>query len=148
MLSKVEAHTCCVSEVQHKIARLQKLILESKKSGFEHTKSSMGDKYETDREMISQEIEKANLQLQQAQILKQTLAGLPQRKSTLVEPGSLVFTSSSVFYLSVGLGKLKTSSGVFFAISAVSPIGKALLGKAAGNKVTVNTTTLVIKHIA
>lgn len=55
-------------QLTEKITKLENLISETRASSND-TKSSMGDKYETGREMLQQEIN--NLQIQLNEILKQ-----------------------------------------------------------------------------
>ena len=67
-INKEELVNITKSKIQDKIKSLEKLIAETRASNNE-TKSSMGDKYETGREMLQQEIN--NLQVQVNEVIKQ-----------------------------------------------------------------------------
>ena len=67
-MNKEELITIIRQKLSEKIENFEKLIAETRASSND-TKSSMGDKYETGREMLQQEIN--NLQVQLNEILKQ-----------------------------------------------------------------------------
>lgn len=67
-INKEELVNVIKSKIKDKIKSLEKLIAETRASNNE-TKSSMGDKYETGREMLQQEIN--NLQVQLNEVIKQ-----------------------------------------------------------------------------
>ena len=56
-----------------------------------------------------------------------------EKKNVQVELGALVITATAKYFVSVSLGQIKLEGGVYFAISPVSPIGRAMLGKKKGD---------------
>ncbi len=66
-MNKAELLELVKQKISEKIQKLEQLIAETRASNND-TKSSMGDKYETSREMLQQEIN--NLQLQLNEQLK------------------------------------------------------------------------------
>ena len=97
------------AKLSEKIENFEKLISETRASSND-TKSSMGDKYETGREMLQQEIN--NLQVQLNEILKQkdflkTVLPKPSDKS---EKGAIVKTEKGLFFISVSLGEIKLNT--------------------------------------
>ena len=72
-MNKAELLELVKEKISEKIQKLEQLIAETRVSNND-TKSSMGDKYETSREMLQQEINKLELQLNEQlntqQILK------------------------------------------------------------------------------
>jgi LPS O-antigen subunit length determinant protein (WzzB/FepE family) len=94
------------------------------------TKSSMGDKYETSREMIQMEKNKLMNQIDQASQIRNALKQInPLQQNNKVETGSLVYTSNGNFYISAGIGTLlldEPKPREYFAISLLSPMGQAL----------------------
>ena len=60
--------------------------------------------------------------------------------------GSLVITDQGKFYLSISAGQLQLDNETIFAISAVSPIGKMLLGKQKGSSFDFNGKKYLIKE--
>ena len=105
----------------------------SRESSKEETKSSAGDKYETARAMIQQEIDKYSMQLLDAEKQKAILSGLPMTEDSVIRNGSLVITNNGNFLISVSLGQLTIDNKNYFAISSASPIGAILLNKRKGD---------------
>ena len=91
------------TKLSEKIENFEKLIAETRASSND-TKSSMGDKYETGREMLQQEIN--NLQVQLNEILKQRdfLKTVLPKPNDKAEKGAIVKTEKGLFFISVTLG--------------------------------------------
>lgn len=101
------------------------------------SKSNVGDKYETTREMMQIEIEKNLVHLNKFEVLKNELSKIDIYKiHKCVEYGSLVTTNENRYYISIGLGKIGIDNETFFCISLNSPIGKILQNKKAGEKIS------------
>lgn len=66
-MNKAELHTLCLSLAEERIQAIRGSIKDARDASVSDTKSSMGDKYETTREMMSIEIEKLQKQLEDAQ---------------------------------------------------------------------------------
>lgn len=110
-------------------------------------KSSMGDKYETTREMLKQEEQKVATQLelcnrQLSAVMKQELKAYDQ-----VQAGSLVRSGNLYFMILTSIGKLKVENKDIFIVSAVAPISKLLFGKRAGESFSFNKKELVIDEL-
>ena len=98
------------------------------------TKSSSGDKYETGREMMQFELDKQNGQLHQLTLLQAELSKVNlQITHQQAAFGSLVITNQGNYFLSVSLGNVALEAEAYYALSLVSPLGKMLLGKSAGD---------------
>jgi transcription elongation GreA/GreB family factor len=133
MPPKPHFHQVCLNQLQAKIDRLNRSIAEAQQAASEDTKSSAGDKFETSREMMKQEINKLNAQLSQAVKMQQQLGQVnPEASKETVGFGSLVQTNEGLYYFSVSLGKVEVAGQSCFALSMASPLGKALAGKKAG----------------
>jgi transcription elongation GreA/GreB family factor len=115
------------------LRREQVQLEESKGSA---TKSSAGDKHETGRAMMEQELTRIQGQIESARKQLNELGQMPANSSTKVAWGTAVRTKQGVYFLSVPLGRVKESKEPLFAISAGSPLGQLLLGKSAGDSVT------------
>lgn len=133
---KQEIQSSCLMLLDERITRLTQHIQEAQTAASEDTKSSAGDKYETGREMLKQEINKLNLQLNQANQMRQQLNRLSLSASPFgqVVQGSLVQTSEGLYYFAIGLGKVQSADQVVMVISMQSPIGKALNGRQVGDR--------------
>lgn len=122
----------CRQAIDNKIAECTAAISLARESSKEETKSSAGDKYETARAMIQQEIDKYSMQLQDAEKQKALLSALPMTEDSLVRNGSLVITNNGNFFIAISIGQLAIDSKNYFAISSASPIGALLLNKRKG----------------
>jgi transcription elongation GreA/GreB family factor len=113
--------------------------IDAKESRDNDTKSSAGDKYETGRAMMQQEMDQAEKRLAQIKALKNELNRLPiEESSSEIIPGSFVKTTSGLFFLGVSLGKVEIADQVIFAISTASPLGKILHLKKEGDTILFN----------
>jgi len=112
------------------------------------TKSSAGDKYETGREMIQQEIDKLSSQLRQLRTQLQVLERIPTQIPVEVTFGSLTLTDKGYYFLAMGLGKVDFEGNSYFCISVGAPMGKALLGKHQNETATFQQLTLKVMEIA
>ena len=134
--------------VDEKLETFKKVIHSAKESRKNETKSSVGDKYETGRALLQSEIQRNEIQLAKTQQLKNSLYHLDVEKQyQKVEIGSLVLSSRGNFFIGVGLGKLTVEQEPVFMISLASPIGKTLLNKKAGDKLTFQGKEFVIKDV-
>ena len=120
-------------KLSEKIQNFEKLIAETRASNND-TKSSMGDKYETGREMLQQEIN--NLQVQLNEVLKQqdflktSFDKLRMtKKFDKAEKGAIVKTEQGLFFISVSLGEITFENQKIICISPESPLAKAMNGK-------------------
>ncbi|WP_345028011.1 transcription elongation factor [Ravibacter arvi] len=96
-------------------------------------KSSMGDKYETgramaqiDRDMYAQRYDQLKGELE---ALDRITAG----DSSSARLGSLVKTSLGYVLLAVSMGVVETDWGKVLVVSTQSPLGRAVLGRQAGD---------------
>ncbi len=139
MKLKDHIHSKCLGMIQEKLDNLHRELGDLELSYGVETKSSAGDKYETNREMIHQEKGKIAGRLEEVQKQAKVLNQIKVEKSAAaIGLGSLVRTSSGWYYLSVGLGALEVLGHSVFAISPVSPIGKALVSKTVGSSFEIN----------
>lgn len=145
-MNKSEILKAVHEKLDLKIETLEHLISETRASNNE-TKSSMGDKYETSREMVQQEINNLQLQLNENIKSKNSLKFIPVSNLEKIVFGSLVETSSGFFYIAVSLGELKSEDKKIFVISPESPLAKAILGKFKNEKFSLNGYDQVIKNI-
>ena len=132
-MNKSELIKIINQKLSEKIQTFEKLIAETRASNND-TKSSMGDKYETGREMLQQEIN--NLQTQLNEVLKQqdflktSFDKLRMtKKFDKAEKGAIVKTEKGLFFISVSLGEINFDNQKIICISPESPLAKAMNGK-------------------
>ena len=133
-------------KISEKIQKLEQLIAETRASNND-TKSSMGDKYETSREMLQQEINHLQIQLNEHLKSQKILKNINPNPHKIVTLGSLVETEKGKFFIAVSLGELSFSQEKIFVISAESPLAKAMNGKKTGESFVVNNLSQIIKNI-
>lgn len=133
-------------KISEKIQKLEQLIAETRASNND-TKSSMGDKYETSREMLQQEINNLQIQLNEHLKSQKILKNINPNPHKIVTLGSLVETEKGKFFIAVSLGELSFSQEKIFVISAESPLAKAMNGKKTGESFVVNNLSQIIKNI-
>lgn len=145
-MNKQEILNLVQEKLDLKIKTLEKLISDTRTSNNE-TKSSMGDKYETTREMVQQEINNLQVQLNENIKAKNSLKLIPQSKSEKVGFGSLVENANGIFYISVSLGYLDYNNAKVFLISPESPLALAMIGKKENDEFLLNLVKQSIKNI-
>jgi hypothetical protein len=148
-MTKSHINHYCQSVLEERIAAFNAEMKALQADANSDTKSSAGDKFETARSMAQLEIEKLRQRKNQA---LDDLALLIKLQNELqprefIGPGALVQTDNGLFYISAGLGKLAVESIYFFAVSAISPVAKALMGKKPGDLVTINQNNYTILKI-
>ena len=113
------------------------------------TKSSMGDKYETAREMAQQEIEKTSRQMAMLQQWQGVFAQTqPNLTLTVVGIGALIETNKGIFYMAAPMGKIVIENTEIMVISPQSPAGKVMLGRKTEESFILNGTAFRIESVA
>jgi transcription elongation GreA/GreB family factor len=127
---KLELLNQCKSFVNKRLETVQEIISSNQNALQSETKSSAGDKHETGRAMLQLEVEKASQQLAGISQMNQVLSRINvSNNSENVHLGSVIYTDTMNYFLSISAGKLTVRNKIFYAVSASSPIGKMLLGK-------------------
>ncbi len=126
---KKQLYQACLSDIEKRMDTAQKALDDAIAAGNEETKSSAGDKYETGRAMMQMEQDKYRVQLMKTVQTKNELIQIDSGiKCTKVEKGALVHTSHGIFYISVGIGKIRLSNEIYYAVSPEAPLAKAMMG--------------------
>jgi transcription elongation GreA/GreB family factor len=146
--TKEKVFNACLTVLSSKIIEIKNSIESVKESSKNDTKSSMGDKYETSREMLQQEINRLEKQLADANQQLFTLKNIAiNKKSDKIMLGSYVKTSMGDFFITVALGELMVNKLKVFVISPVSPLGKNLQGKQKNDALVINGKEIKILNI-
>lgn len=131
--------TTCKLHVEDRIANLELALKSAHEASIDDTKSSAGDKYETTREMMQQDIARYQMQLAEAKKDESILTGLIQpTHSDFVQNGSIVKTNLGIYFIAISIGVVPIENEKVFVISTQSPIGKLLLKKKIGESFTFN----------
>lgn len=130
-------HNACLGLLKQRSQELAKELISLNESAASDTKSSMGDKYETAREMINLEKEKLAERLEKVNQMTATLQGIdPLMQHKEIEKGAFVQTEVGSYYISVGLGKIDFAEKTIWAISPMAPLAQVMLGKREGDTIT------------
>lgn len=111
-----------------KMQHFENMIADFRTSNNE-TKSSMGDKYETSREMLQQEIMRLQQQLANVQQQKAVLNSMRDLPAPTIGFGSVVTTSAGNFVVAISIGRFKVLEKEYIGISEQTPLAKQLIGK-------------------
>ncbi len=145
---KQQLHNLCTAYIAQREQQIGRAIADARESVANETKSSAGDKYETGREMMQQEIDLNMARLAELQIQKAALVhSATDGSSKGVVPGSVVFTNNGAFYVSISAGQLKVDGKTYYAVSPASPVGSALVGHEAGHTFQLNGKQFVIEGV-
>lgn len=149
MSIKTELISFCQNYIEDHILAATEAIAEARKSSASETKSSAGDKYETSREMLQGVIEQHTHQLQEAQKLRENFQVIIQNPATSkkASAGSVIETDSGNFFLSIPAGITEIQGHKYAMISLYSPIGKLLIEKGKGDKLTFNGKEYTITKV-
>ena len=148
-LTTLTSFAVCLNFIEQRIQTAETALEQAREASNDDTKSSAGDKYETSREMMQQEIDRNKRLLMDAEDNLKVLKSIDITPNTTetVRHGSLVDTSQGSFYISVSAGQLSLDGRSVFAVSPASPIGKALLDKKKGTKVEFNGREYLIDNV-
>ena len=120
----------------------------AQESAANDTKSSMGDKHETSREILQQEREMNGRRMAESIRQKEEIERiLPNHEFTQIQSGTLAETSLGWFFFSTALGFVHVDNAKVAVISMASPIGQALKGLKAGESIMFQGKPILIKHI-
>jgi len=145
---KAQLYDYCLEYANSRISNAKKAMNAAQNSANNETKSTAGDKHDTARAMMQLEVEQQAKQLSEANKFKQTLAQFtPDSGKETIALGSLVITDTAKYYISISVGKIELEDSQYFAISPISPIGKALLGLQKGDSFQFNGKNFNIEAI-
>jgi transcription elongation GreA/GreB family factor len=139
MTFKEEVYEAFRQVLAEKISQVQVVLHELYLSASNETKSTAGDKHETALAMLQLEQENKRRQLAELQLQKAVLNKInPTSLNTVISNGALVHTDAGYFFISVALGKITIAGKTVFALSISSPLGQALSGHRATEKISLN----------
>jgi transcription elongation GreA/GreB family factor len=116
---------------------------------LEDEKSSAGDKYETGRETMTQDLNTIEGQIKQGKSDLEELYRLHTIKETpsSVQEGALVKLGQDWFLIAVSIGALKVGDSKVFLMSKNSPLGELLIGKKHKDQVSFRGKVLSIEEL-
>ena len=145
---KQHLHDLCRDYIAKREAETKAAIAEAQEAANNETKSTAGDKYETVREMMQQDINMNLARLNELHKLKAALQQIPATQGDVkVLPGSVVYTSNGNYYIAISAGKLQVDGTTYYAISPSSPIGMKMMTLQAGDSFELSGKKFVIDQV-
>lgn len=146
---KQTIYNCCMTALKKDINAVEEAIANMRETIANETKSSAGDKYETTREMLQQEVNRELARTREMQKMKATLESInPQSFSKTINRGSLVRTNNGNFYIAISATKQVHEGQTFHPISDASPLGRCLMGKGVGSKFEFRAIVYIVNDVA
>jgi len=98
--------------------------------------------------MMQLETENNSIQLSQALDVEKALQQITiNTVADRIRLGSMVFTNSGDYFISISAGAITINKRQYFAISPSSPIGQLLINKSAGDSVSFNGRKIDINAV-
>jgi transcription elongation GreA/GreB family factor len=145
---KSTVHQSLTNLLIRKHEELNTIRLEASDGKSNDAKSSAGDKHEVGVAMVQLEQEKLG---KQVQIIEEQLTLLSRidlsKNHVKISVGSLVHCENQWYYFSIGHGLLTVENQSIFCLNPQAPLGKEMLGKAAGDLVSFQGRKMVIQSI-
>ncbi len=127
MSFKLSVHNACLNQINLRLQELEASISEAEEAMKGEIKSSMGDKYETSREIIQSEINKRLEVKSNLMEIKNNLSEIdPSDKLKTIQKGSLIATDKMIFYIAGSVGKVEVDGKSVMVISERAPIFETL----------------------
>lgn len=145
---KNNLYRLCLENINKRMANIEKRLNAMVEARNSETKCVVGDKHETGRTMMHLEEEKSRIQYADTLKIKESLLKLDFEKEFIqVESGSLVITDNGIYFISIGIGKVKFEDNVYYCISQFSPIGEKMIGKKQGDTIEFNNNKILIQEV-
>lgn len=144
---KQELLQVCTDYVNKRIYNY-KLEMDTIKDSIENNDKGNSEDDDSGNGKLLNDLEKNAQHLNDATKMMETLKQInPKIQNESGTLGSIVFTQTNVFFLSVSVGKIELENSSYFAISLQSPIGMLLRNKTKGDQINFNGTTYTITKI-
>lgn len=134
---KEKIFQAAIRQLKEKISLLQQERKAVSEGILEDTKSSAGDKFETGREMMTQDLKTIESTIEKLQEDLEEIYRVQSIKSNseAVREGSLIQLGTDFFLISASIGQLEVDGKKYFLLSRNSPLGQLLIGKKKGENV-------------
>lgn len=147
MSIKQELLQVCMDYVNKRIYNY-KLEMDTIKESIENNDKVNSEDDDSGNGKLLNDLEKNAQHLNDATKMLETLKQInPKIHNESGALGSIVYTQTNIFFLSVSVGKIELESTSYFAISLQSPIGMLLRNKIKGDQINFNGTIYTITNI-
>jgi len=128
----------CLEKNANRLNEVNYAITQSQDAIENDTKSSAGDKYETTREMIQQDLNRYQNQLQQAKADQHILEQIDLSTKSKVALGAVVQTDLAIYFIAISIGRVDVDGDTYMIVSPSSPIGALLIAKEVNDIINFN----------
>lgn len=147
MSIKQELLQVCMDYVNKRISNY-KLEMDTIKESIENNDKGSSEDDDSGNGKLLNDLEKNAQHLNDATKMLETLKQInPKIHNESGTLGSIVYTQTNTFFLSVSVGKIELDNSSYFAISLQSPIGMLLKNKIKGDQINFNGTLYTITNI-
>lgn len=130
---KLQLFNHCTEYIEKHIEIINHAVSEAQQAVKGESKNTAGDRYETERAMKQRETELFGKRIDEAMKQYQMLQMIdPSKVYTSVQPGSLVSTSTGVFFIAISTDEVVIDDVEYCIISIDSPIGQAMVNRNIG----------------
>ena len=144
---KQELLQVCMDYVNKRILNY-KLEMDIIKDSIENNDKGNSEDDDSGNGKLLNDLEKNAQHLNDATKMLDTLKQInPKIRNESGVMGSIIYTQTSTFFLSVSVGKIELDNTAYFAISLQSPIGMLLRNKTKGDHINFNGTVYTITNI-
>lgn len=134
--------------VSEKIDQLHLQLIELDDAIAHETKSSAGDKYETNRELLNLEKGKYIGQLTVQKNYLKLIHQIKQEKTSLIiDFGTLIQTNNLYYLMGIPLGKIIFEGELLFCLGMHAPLSQLLKRRCKGDCIEFNNNTIEILSI-
>ena len=148
MTLKQKVYNCYSNLLEEKMKILRNRIEDLSQDAQNDAKGSAGDKHETALAMMHLEQEKLSKQLKEVIAQKNILESIDDTViNTNVGLGSLVYTDTFIFFISIAMPKVTLDNNDIVALSLDSPLGSAMKGKTSKEEFAFNNMKYEILKI-
>ncbi len=135
-MKKLTLYNACRAKIDTQLSELRSAIDKVQESIVGEENSTSGNKFETARAMGQEELDRLNRTINNAIRERNILSQIsPEKECSTAQLGAVITTNRKMMYLSVGIGKIEVDGQTVFAISAISPIARSLMGLGVGEEV-------------
>lgn len=144
---KIRIATLAQEKLCSQLAEIKHQLADLSYSSAGEGKSSAGDKYETQREMIRQSQDILDLQLSRTLSMISQLESIPMQALDQVQEGALVKLPLGLVWVGISLGKLVDDGNEYLLVSKDSPIFLAIKGLKTNQRTLFRGKELIIEDI-
>ena len=151
--TKTELITDIIRHLERAVIEAQESLNSLNQSMTEETKSSAGDKYETQREMLQAELNLAekqkSLRLSNLNTFKHLISAADNSTDdTKCTPGKFLHlhfqNQPLLVFFGLGFGDIKTNAFSIKGVGTDSPLGQILMNQCKGDQITFNQKSISI----